>query len=97
MPSTNIWGKPMANDYNGPKEGRGALFTNTRKKPGTRQADMEGELVLLNGQVVKLAAWVYETKRGKLISLAEKRPMDASQKKQYPVEVAGIDAGDVPW
>ena len=96
MPNTNIWGKPVAGNR-APVEGRGALFTNHNKKHA-KAPDLQGE-IMLNGKMVKLSAWKYETAKGVLLSLAVDtyQPGQNRNQQQYPREVETKDGGDVPW
>lgn len=78
-----------------PSEGAGVLFQNDDKKH-PKAPDMSGQ-IMINGQVVKLAAWTRSTSSGKtLISLKVDNWMASKDaKRPYVKEVK--DDNDVPF
>lgn len=75
--------------------GRGVLYTNTFKvKPG--HPDLRGELMLLDGTVVKISGWMKETPRGNLVSLAVDT-YKGKDEKDYPKDVTPKDDEDLPF
>lgn len=76
--------------------GKGVLFTNDKKEPGSRAPDMKGGFTadrdIAKGEWVKLAAWTKQTRVGSLISLAQdnwvpdpnyKKPTEGSKVREY--------------
>lgn len=74
-----------------PQEGRGVLFQNLEKKTETHP-DYKGQ-IMINGEIVKVAAWKKVHARGHLFSLSvQKKP-----EEPYPREVRSNDDSDVPF
>jgi hypothetical protein len=66
------------------KEGQGSLFKNVNKKTPA-QPDWTGN-VLINGQEMRLAAWVKEGKGGKFFSLQlseNEKPKEQTRTTDY--------------
>lgn len=78
-----------------PQEGVGVLFQNDEKKH-PKAPDMSGQ-IMIDGKVVKLAAWTRSTSSGKtLISLKVDNWMPSKDaKRPYTREVK--DDNDVPF
>lgn len=82
---------------NNPVPGRGVLYTN-HKKQQPKHPDMTGEYVLQDGTVIRLSAWVKQTPRGELISLAEDTYVRKTQtNNDYPKEVNKPSEDDIPF
>ena len=52
--------------------GKGVLFTNDKKAPGSKAPDFKGTYMVpedcKKGDVLKISGWVYNTAKGSLIS-----------------------------
>jgi hypothetical protein len=76
--------------------GKGVLYTNDKKQPGSKAPDMKGGFTadrdIKQGEWVKLAGWTKQTRVGSLISLAQdnwvpdpnyKKPTPGSTVREY--------------
>ena len=61
------------------REGSGCLFENEYKRPDNNKPDYTGKL-MINGELVKLAAWRKQGKKGEFISLS----VDTYKKENAP-------------
>lgn len=62
-------------------EGQGTLFRNDKKEEGSKQPDYRGD-VKLDGQLMEVAGWIKEGKRGKWVSLSIKPKEDRPARKE---------------
>ena len=82
----------MANKI--PEEGRGVLFSNT-KKTHPKAPDFKGT-VMINGNIIHLSGWKRTSPYGELISL-QHNTYQQQKETQYPKEVNSFNDGDVPF
>lgn len=77
--------------------GKGVLYTN-HKKIQTNHPDMNGTFTTVDGLPIKISAWIKQTPRGMLISLAQDTYVKKSKtENDYPKEVNAPSEDDIPF
>jgi len=78
-----------------PEEGKGVLFS-ADKKGNPKAPDFKGE-IMVEGKIIKLAAWKRQSAYGELISLAHNTYNGGAPQQKYPREINNDDDNSVPF
>lgn len=77
--------------------GKGVLYTNNRKLQ-PNHPDMTGDFTTMDGQPIRISAWIKQTPKGMLLSLSQDTFVRKTQtNNDYPKEVNKPSEDDIPF